>query len=175
MCQADFTGAGHASPTDHAGVADCVMRGAKGAGANQRANAVELAGNRIDAGDLERFTQARRGQNRRQGARHQSLAAAGRADHANVVAACTSDLKGALCVFLTADVLEIDGVDDLLLDAEVGRVLAGDLLLSGQMAHDVVEMGDGEDVDTFDEGGFGCVGLRNEEAAVAALLGHCGH
>jgi len=51
-------------------------------------------------------------------ARHQRLAAAGRPHHAHIVVACTRDLKRALGVLLTANLLEIHGVDGPLFNIE---------------------------------------------------------
>ena len=91
------------------------------------------------------------------------------------MAAGAGDFEGAFGVFLAADVLEVDRVDNLLVDAECGRVLAGDLLAPRQMGHDFIEMRDRIDVDALDERGFGGVGLGYEQTPEAALLGHGRH
>ena len=156
-------------------MADGMVRGAEGAGADQRAGAVQCARDRIDAGDFERFGQGRRRQNRRQGARHQSFAAARRAYHAHIVVAGAGDFESAFGVFLPADVLEIDRVDDLLTGAERGCALGRNLLLPGEMGDHITEVDDREYVDAFDQLGLGCVGLGHEHAPVTGLLGHRRH
>ena len=162
--EADLAGAGHGSAADQAGVADGVMGGAERAGADEGAGAVELAGDRVDAGDFEGLGQGGCRQDRRQGAGHEGFAAAGRAGETHIVAAGAGDFQGAFGVLLAANVLKVDGVDDLFTGCERRRALGRNLLPAGEMGDEIAEMPDREDVDAFDERGFGCVGLGDEEA-----------
>ena len=77
------------------------------------------------------------------------------------------DFEGAACGVLAADVGEVVvgvvGVGGGVGVAGVGE----DGLLAGEEADDVGEGGDGDDFEAVDDGGFGGVGLGEDEAAEA--------
>ena len=81
----------------------------KGRCADERDVGGQLVGDRVDAGDVQRFVDGHARQDAGQGARQQGLASAGRADHEDVMPTSGGHFQGTLDVFLTLDLAEVGG------------------------------------------------------------------
>jgi len=93
--------------SDEPGVADGVVRRAERAAHDERGIAVEHPGHGVDLGDFERLVEGQRRQHGWDALGEHGLAAAGRADKKQVVAASGGDLDGALGVLLALDLGEV--------------------------------------------------------------------
>ena len=86
-----------------------MVRRAERALGDETGRGIEDAGDGVDLRCLEGFFKGKGSEGGRQALGQHRFAGTGRADHENVVAACSGDFEGALCGLLAADVFKVDG------------------------------------------------------------------
>ena len=159
MAEGDLPRFGDSPAPDESGVGDGVVRGAEGAGGDERRAGVEHSGDAVDLGRLQRLAGGERGEDGGHGAGEERLAASGRAGHQEVVASGGGDLHRPLRLILPAYVRHIHREflrgDGLQLDdggVREDRGVAADVL------HEFPQGARAEHVDAVHERGL--VGVR---------------
>ena len=170
--EGDFAGRRRGTAAHETGVADGVMRGAEGTNGQEGLAGFQAAEGTVDARGFDGFGGGQIGQNSGHSLGQHRLARAGRAEHQQVVTAGGGDGEGAFGGFLAANVGEIDFVGGEIAEEFVeARGLRFDIDFAGEEADGLRETGDGDDVDAFDDGGFGGAGGGDEQAVEFLLLG----
>jgi len=102
MCHRNLSRARIAAAPDQPGIGDGMMGVTEGALGDQGLLVVEQTHDRVDLGGFQGFGEAQVGENRRHPACQHGLAAAGRADHQDIMRAGRCDLQSALGLLLAA-------------------------------------------------------------------------
>ena len=170
MGEADLAGFGRAAAADDGGHRGGVVRGAEGARAGDAA-LVEQAREGVDHRGLERLGRLQRREDAGQAGGEHGFAAAGRADHQDVVAAGGGDLERAFGLFLAAHVAEIADVCRAGDGAGFG---GGDRGAAGEVVDQRQQGFRRDDLDGAHPGGLGAAGGGADQPAIGLRGGHRG-
>lgn len=173
--EADFSRTGVAAATEQAGIADGVMRGAKGAGGDEGLGFAEQAANAVDLGGLDGFFLGHAGHDGADAFGDHAFARAGRADHQEIVSASDGDFDGAFGIALTFDIGKVDVVvggcgEEFGGAAGLGR----EFDLAFEILDDLAQMLHADDVDAGDDAGLNGGTFGHEEAFAAFGAGFQG-
>ena len=168
MGEGDLTGGGMGAAADEPGVGDGVVGGAEGALGDEAA--AQGPGDGVDGRDLEGLLGGEGREDGGDAAGDHGLAAAGRADEEDVVAAGDGDLHGAAGEGLALDVGEVLPAGGALREEGVAvDAVGGGQRLPGEQVEGLAEGLGGPDVDALDEGGLVGVGGGDDDGAEAAV------
>ncbi len=175
MRKRDLAGRGRRAATDQAGFADRVMGCSVGTRRQQRLAGAEQSHRAVDAGGFDRFASAEPGQNGGHAFGEHCLAGARRAEHQEIVISTGGDGDGALGHLLPADISKVDVVGRVLVEPLV-EPRRGWIDLDGasKEGHGLRQAGDGDHVDTLDDGCLGRAGRGDNQSLQARLSGR-GH
>ena len=165
------------------GVRDRVVGRPEGTLHDQRRRLRQQPAHAVYLGHVEGLVVGEGGQYGRQGPGEQGLAAAGRAEHEQVVSACGGDLQGALRVLLAPYVGHVHPARHAGSRALPGavhgngthRVRGVDVALAPQVGDELGERRDRHDVDPGDQSGLLGVDGRHEDLPVPLAPGHRDH
>ncbi len=147
---------------------DGVVRRPKRPPAHQRHLRRQLVGHRVDAGDVERLLHGHGRQDARQRPRQQRLSRPRWADHQHVVLPGSRHLESALDMLLTLDLAHVGlHFDRGLVRRDVGR--RRDAPGPVDMREELGQRGYRQHLQVRDQGRFGSVHLRYEDALIAHL------
>jgi len=156
--EADLSGHRIVSAPDKTRVGDGVMGAAEGACGHQPVLGPDQSGDGIDFGGLDGLLQVPFREDRRQPLGEHGLAGPRRADQQNIMGAGGRDFHGPLRGLLAADILKIVRGGIPLPPVRRGIETHGfDGLSSGEILDDLRQAGDGDGIDTLDEGALGGV------------------
>ena len=161
----DFAGAHPQAAADQGRQRGRVVRVAERPLAQQPA-VRELAGDRVDHGNLERLGRGERRQDAGQALGEHGLAGAGRADHQQVVTAGRGHLERPLGGLLALDVLEVEGRDRDLGQRRLGR---GQHLGALEMVDQGEQGVRRQDLDAARPGRLAALGRRADQPALAGV------